>query len=84
MTSHSAPSTREEPAVSGADDKAREELSKNNSKMTEDRGSGRGGPLGTPSHDLAEAPPSYDQEKNEVVSGGGIVDPSKDDGASSQ
>jgi hypothetical protein len=33
---------------------------------------------------LADAPPSYDQEKNEVVSGGGIVDPSKDEGASSQ
>lgn len=34
---------------------------------------GRGGTLGTPSHDLDEAPPAYDQEANTVVSGGGPV-----------
>lgn len=48
-------------------------------------GSGRGGTLGTPSHDLDEAPPSTDQEANAVVSGGGLVgpedgDPSGNDG----
>lgn len=34
---------------------------------------GRGGATGTPSHDLDEAPPSLDQEANQVVSGGGVV-----------
>jgi hypothetical protein len=32
-----------------------------------------GQPMGTPSHDLDEAPPSLDQETNTVVSGGGLV-----------
>lgn len=36
-------------------------------------GSGRGGALGTPSRLPDEAPPSVDQEKNAVVSGGGLV-----------
>jgi hypothetical protein len=36
---------------------------------------GRGGPTGTPSHDLDEAPPSVDQEANSAVSGGGIRGP---------
>jgi hypothetical protein len=34
-----------------------------------------GGPLGTPSHDLDEAPPGIDQEANRAVSGGGMVGP---------
>jgi hypothetical protein len=34
-----------------------------------------GGPLGTPSHDLDEAPPGLDQESNRGVSGGGMVGP---------
>jgi hypothetical protein len=29
--------------------------------------------FGTPTHDLAEAPPSADQEANMVLSGGGLV-----------
>ena len=36
-------------------------------------GSGRGGPMGTPSVDPDEASPSQDQESNAVVSGGGLV-----------
>ena len=39
-------------------------------------GSGRGGSLGTPSGLPEEAPPSADQEANEAVSGGGMVQPS--------
>ena len=39
-------------------------------------GSGEGGDLGTPSGLPEEAPPSADQEANEAVSGGGMVDPS--------
>jgi hypothetical protein len=42
--------------------------------LPEPPSSGRGGPLGTPSRDLDEAPPSLDQEANRVVSGGGVVD----------
>ena len=38
-------------------------------------GSGRGGDLGTPSGLPDEAPPSADQEANEAVSGGGMVQP---------
>ncbi|MDQ3155493.1 MAG: hypothetical protein M3Q98_02030 [Actinomycetota bacterium] len=38
-------------------------------------GSGDGGTLGTPSKDADEAPSSYDQDANEVVSGGGLVGP---------
>lgn len=38
-------------------------------------GSGEGGAMGTPTKDAEEAPPSYDQEANEVVSGGGVVGP---------
>jgi len=38
-------------------------------------GSGDGGPLGTPGFLPDEAPPSGDQEANEVVSGGGVVRP---------
>jgi hypothetical protein len=37
---------------------------------------GEGGSLGTPSGLPEEAPPSADQEANEAVSGGGMVDPS--------
>lgn len=39
-------------------------------------GSGRGGTLGTPSSLPEEEPPSADQEANEAVSGGGMVDTS--------
>ena len=39
-------------------------------------GSGEGGSLGTPSGLPEEAPPGADQEANEAVSGGGMVDPS--------
>ena len=46
-------------------------------------GSGRGGTTGTASSDLAEAPPGQDQDSNMVVSGGGIADPSADDGGPS-
>ena len=41
-------------------------------------GSGRGGPLGTPSWLTEEASPSLDQEANAVVSGGGLVGPEDD------
>jgi hypothetical protein len=42
-------------------------------------GSGRGGALGTPAGLLDdEAPPSADQEANQVVSGGGVVGPDDD------
>jgi hypothetical protein len=44
-------------------------------------GSGRGGDLGTPSELLEEAPPSADQEANEAVSGGGMVQPDTEDDA---
>jgi hypothetical protein len=40
-----------------------------------------GGPLGTPSLDLDEAPPGIDQENNRAVSGNGMVGP--DDQAAS-
>jgi hypothetical protein len=46
-------------------------------------GSGDGGPTGTASSDLAEAPPGQDQDSNMVVSGGGVADPSADDGGPS-
>ncbi len=49
-------------------------------KGTPDTGSGRGGPLGTPSWGLDEAPPSSDQEANAVVSGGGLVGPREEGG----
>lgn len=39
-------------------------------------GSGEGGDLGTPSGRPDEEPPSSDQEANEAVSGGGMVQPS--------
>lgn len=39
-------------------------------------GSGRGGTLGTPGSLPEEEPPSADQEANEAVSGGGMVEPS--------
>lgn len=42
-------------------------------------GSGDGGPTGTPSELPDEEPPSADQEANEAVSGGGMVQPSADD-----
>lgn len=69
-----------------SDDLEREELSQRAAE-TEDHGSGRGGPLGTPTHDPAEAPPAYEQEKNEVISGGGLIDPddpATEDNASSR
>ena len=44
-------------------------------------GSGDGGSLGTPSGLPEEAPPGADQEANEAVSGGGMVDPSTEDEA---
>jgi len=43
-------------------------------------GSGRGGHLGTPSHDTVEDVPSSDDETM-VVSGGDIADASEDDAA---
>jgi hypothetical protein len=43
-------------------------------------GSGRGGPMGTPSQLVDEASPSSDQEANAVVSGGGLVGPEDDEG----
>jgi hypothetical protein len=46
---------------------------KSKHKHRADRPSGRGGPLGRPSADLDEAPPSYDQEANRATSGGGMV-----------
>ncbi|HEX2893612.1 MAG TPA: hypothetical protein VHO29_06370 [Marmoricola sp.] len=48
--------------------------------MTPDAGagSGRGGALGTPGQLPDEAPPSADQEANQVVSGGGVVGPDDD------
>jgi hypothetical protein len=45
-------------------------------------GSGRGGALGTPSLTLDEATPSLDQEKNAVVSGGGVIGSDPDRGPS--
>lgn len=38
-------------------------------------GSGEGGPLGTPTRTANAQPPSADQDANEAVSGGGMVDP---------
>jgi hypothetical protein len=46
-------------------------------------GSGDGGPTGTASADLAESPPGSDQDSTMVVSGGGVADPSADDGGPS-
>ncbi|HWJ66525.1 MAG TPA: hypothetical protein VNT31_07605 [Nocardioides sp.] len=40
----------------------------------ETTGSGRGGPLGTPTSTANAQPPSADQDANEAVSGGGMVD----------
>ena len=37
-------------------------------------GSGRGGPMGTPTSTPNTQPPSADQDANEAVSGGGMVD----------
>jgi hypothetical protein len=45
-------------------------------------GSGNGGALGTPGPLPDEAPPSADQEDNDVVSGGGLVGPEDDEGPS--
>ena len=42
-------------------------------------GSGRGGDLGTPTHDTVEDVPGNDDD-NMVVSGGGVANPSEDDG----
>jgi hypothetical protein len=39
------------------------------------RGPSTAMPLGTPSTDFDEAPPSIDQEANRAVSGGGMVGP---------
>lgn len=55
-----------------ADDKTK---SDDNSPEPPAGGSGKGGGMGTPSKDAREAQPSYDQEANEVVSGGGLVGP---------
>ena len=38
-------------------------------------GSGRGGGLGTPGRLPDEKPPSFDQDANEAVSGGGMIGP---------
>lgn len=38
--------------------------------------------MGAPSLDADEAPPSADQEANSVVSGGGVIGPDDDEGAS--
>jgi hypothetical protein len=37
-------------------------------------GSGRGGPMGTPTSSPNTQPPSADQDANVAVSGGGVVD----------
>lgn len=42
-------------------------------------GSGRGGGMGTPGPLPQEAPPSADQERKAVISGGGVVDPDHPD-----
>jgi len=42
-------------------------------------GTGDGGSLGAPSDSGGLAPPSYDQEANSVVSGGGLVGPDDDE-----
>jgi hypothetical protein len=42
-------------------------------------GTGRGDDLGTPSEDADEEPPSEPQERDEVVSGGGVADTSDED-----
>ncbi len=42
-------------------------------------GSGDGGTLGTPMHDATEDVPSNDEDMM-VVSGGGVADPSEDEG----
>jgi hypothetical protein len=41
-------------------------------------GTGRGGPLGTPTSIPDEAPPSTQEEGNQVVSGGGLAGPDDD------
>ena len=43
-------------------------------------GSGRGGTFGTPTAVPEEASPETDQEANWVVSGGGLVGPTSDNG----
>ncbi len=43
-------------------------------------GSGDGGSLGTPTHDIVEDPAGGTQE-GMVVSGGGLADPSEDEAA---
>lgn len=47
-------------------------------------GSGDGGTFGTPTGYPKAEPPSVDQETNEVVSGGGVANPSADDGEPSE
>ena len=42
-------------------------------------GSGEGDDLGIPSKDADEEPPSAQQERNEVVSGGGVADTSHEE-----
>ena len=44
-------------------------------------GSGEGDSLGTPGGLTEEPPPSIDQEANEAVSGGGMVQPDAEDDA---
>ena len=44
-----------------------------------DTGSGRGGPMGTPDAGPDLATPDVDQERNAVVSGGGVVNETDDE-----
>lgn len=65
----------EEPAT-GEGDQA---IAADSNATSAGTGSGRGGDLGTPSKNPdTEEPPSEPQERNEVVSGGGVVNESKD------
>jgi hypothetical protein len=64
-----------EPAT-GEDDQA---VAADSDATSVGTGSGRGDDLGTPSKDADEEPPSGPQERDEVVSGGGVADTSDED-----
>jgi hypothetical protein len=65
----------EEP-MTGEDDQA---VAADSDATSAGTGSGEGDDLGTPSKDPDEEPPSGPQERNEVVSGGGVADTSDED-----
>ena len=71
MTETSPP----EPPI-GEDDQA---LAADSDATSAGTGSGRGDDLGTPSKDADLEPPSAQQERDEVVSGGGVADTSDED-----